>query len=128
MQALGFPTVEAARKHELWLWRTSADGDCFRRWLRKVSPGRAADLAAELLREQQAPHSRAIFFTDVNGTGDDVMVYTRLDAETLARAYQKRGVTFGEHYEVPLADVNLHIHEPCWLTDTEERNALAFTQ
>lgn len=73
------------------------------------------------------PHSRAILFTDVNHTGDDVMVYTRLDAKTLACAFQKRGVTFDEHYEVPLKDVSLYIHEPCWLSDIEEQHALALT-
>ena len=68
---------------------------------------------------------RSIFMTNVNDTGDDVMVFTRLDAETLKKAYTKSGkVTFDECYEVPEKDVGVYIYEPCWLSAAEEAKAL----
>ena len=68
-----------------------------------------------------------ILFTNVNATGDDVMVFTTLNADTIARAYQspacKPPVTFDECYEVPERDVQYYLHEPCWLNAKEEARA-----
>ena len=74
-----------------------------------------------------APPQRAIFLTNVNGTGDDVMVFTTLDADTIARAYQSPAApiktTFDECYEVPERDVQFYLYEPCYLYPKEEARA-----
>ena len=68
-----------------------------------------------------------IFLTNVNSTGDDVMVFTTLDADTVARAYQSPAchppVTFDECYEVPERDVQYYLYEPCHLNAKEETRA-----
>lgn len=74
-------------------------------------------------------NTRSVLMTNVNGTGDDVMVFTTLTAAELQRCYlltQKIG--FEECYEVPEKDVGFYLYEPCWLTLAEEafaRNLLA---
>jgi len=65
-----------------------------------------------------------ILLTNVNGSGDDVLVYTRLDAETLAAAYRDTGITFDECYAIKDEDVQYYLFEPCWLTAAEESRAL----
>lgn len=68
--------------------------------------------------------SKSILVTDLNGSGEDVMVFTNLDAKTLEAAYRNSGkVTFGEIYEVPNDDVQFYIYEPCWLSEKEESQA-----
>ncbi len=68
---------------------------------------------------------RNVFLTNVNGSGDDVMAYTRLTAETLSNAYRQSGkITFDEIYEVPDNDVQFYLYEACWLTEAEEARAV----
>ena len=73
------------------------------------------------------PNPRSIFCTNVNGTGDDVMIFTSLDVETLKRAHANapadRRVTYDECYEVPDKDIGTYIYEPCWLTLEQETHA-----
>ena len=64
-----------------------------------------------------------ILITNVNGTGDDVLVYTVLDAVTLANAYSKTKITFEECYAIKDEDVQYYLFEPCWLTEAEEARA-----
>ncbi len=70
-------------------------------------------------------NTRAIFVTNVNGSGDDVMVFTSLTADVLAKAYTKatRKITYDEMYEVPERDTGFYLYEPCWLTVQEEARA-----
>ena len=74
--------------------------------------------------QASALHSRSILFTNVNGTGDDVMVFTRLGPETLRPAFNKQGIVFDDAYEVPEKDVGTYVYEPCWLSAAEEARAL----
>jgi hypothetical protein len=69
-------------------------------------------------------HTRAIFVANVNGSGEDVMVFTTLSAEQLERTYRHTSLTFEEIYEVPEQDIGTHLWEPCWLTLAEEARAL----
>ena len=64
-----------------------------------------------------------ILITNVNGNGDDVLVYTVLDAVTLANAYSKTKITFEECYAIKDEDVQYYLFEPCWLTEAEEARA-----
>jgi hypothetical protein len=64
-----------------------------------------------------------IYLTNVNQSGDDVMVFTNLAAETLAASYKKTSITFDECYAVKDDDVKFYIYEPCWLTPAEEERA-----
>jgi len=69
--------------------------------------------------------TRNVLITNVNDSGEDVMAYTRLTAETLSNAYRQSGkVTFDEIYEVPDCDVQFYLYEPCWLTEAEEARAI----
>ena len=61
-----------------------------------------------------------ILMTNVNGSGDDVMLFTTLDAETLRAAYSNTNVTYEELYEVAEEDLQYYLYEPCWLTTKEE--------
>ena len=69
------------------------------------------------------PETRSILFTNVNGSGDNVMVFTTLTAALLSAAYRNTTVTFDECCEVPEADVQYYLHEPCWLNLDEEARA-----
>ena len=69
--------------------------------------------------------THSIFLTNVNGSGDDVMIFTSLDAETIRRAYTAAPVktTWDELYEVPEANVGFYLFDTCWLTVAEEAQA-----
>jgi len=71
------------------------------------------------------PETRAIFMTNINGSGGDVMVFTSLTAEDLTRAYRNapQRITWDEVSEVPDQDVGYYLYEPCWLTLAEETQA-----
>ena len=73
-------------------------------------------------------HTRAIYLTNVNASGADVMIFTSLTAAVIERAYRNapRQTTWDELYEVPQADVGYYIYEPCWLTLDEEAVAREF--
>ena len=65
-----------------------------------------------------------VLFTNVNGSGDDVLVYTSLPSEVLIKAYKnQKKVTFDEAYPIKDEEVQFYIHEPCWLTEDEEAKA-----
>jgi hypothetical protein len=68
-------------------------------------------------------NTRAILITDVNGSGDDVMVFTSLPPEVLEAAYATTEITWAEFYEVPAKDLAYYLYEPCWLTLEEEARA-----
>ena len=71
-----------------------------------------------------------ILFTNLNGSGDDVLVYTALDAATLQSAYANapKKITFDECYAIEDEEVQFYIHEPCWLTEAEEMHALELSR
>lgn len=70
--------------------------------------------------------TRGILLTNVNNTGDDVMVFTSLALEVLKKAYASavRKITYDEIYEVPERDYGYYLYEPCHLTLAEEAQAL----
>jgi len=67
-------------------------------------------------------NTHAVFLTNVNGSGDDVMCFTTLDTDTLKKAYDGK-LTYDEMYIVPDKDVQYYIYEPCYLTLKEEQRA-----
>ncbi len=70
-------------------------------------------------------NTRSILATNVNSSGEDVMIFTTLDVETLKAAYRsaKQKVTFDEMYEVPENDTGFYLYDPCHLTLAEEAQA-----
>lgn len=81
-----------------------------------------------LPQEPTAQNSdKAILLTNVNNSGEDVMVFTTLDATTIAQAYQnptiKPTITFDECYEVPLDHIQYYLYEPAYLSHREEHRA-----
>ena len=59
----------------------------------------------------------------------DVMMFSRLSADTLAAAYRDEGsITWDECYAVPDRDVSLYLYDPCHLTEQEERRAVKLAQ
>ena len=52
-----------------------------------------------------------ILFTNLNGSGDDVLVYTALDAATLQSAYANapKKITFDECYAIKDEEVQFYI-------------------
>ena len=72
------------------------------------------------------PDLRQIFFNNVNGSGDNVLLFTTLDVETIKRAYAQPSphkITYEECYELPPGEESTHIWEPCWLTEKQEQRA-----
>lgn len=71
---------------------------------------------------------RGILFVDVVSTAGDapenVMVFTTLDAETLAKIYRSVGVEFAEALEVPEEERQFYTYEPLWMSETKEAHAL----
>lgn len=66
---------------------------------------------------------RNILVTNIDGTGENVLVYTSLDANTLAIALVHSptlAVSFDDCVEIPDDDVQYHLFEPSWLTVEEE--------
>lgn len=92
-------------------------------------PQEIASLATQLksVPMSNEPKTNNILFTNVNGSGDNVMVFTRLEPEVLSKAYAAAipPVTFDESYKVPDEDVSTHIYEANWLTEKQEARALA---
>lgn len=75
-----------------------------------------------------------ILFTNVKVNGQsvdddgdtDVMVFTKLSMETLRDAYHQEGsITFDECYAVPDRDVQFYLYDAAYLSDDEERRAIA---
>lgn len=67
---------------------------------------------------------RNVFMTNINGSNEDVMVFSHLDADTLRRAYLQSGaLTFDECYEVKDNDVQFYLYEACHLNAKEEQRA-----
>ncbi len=66
---------------------------------------------------------------DGEETNENVMVFTRLDAETVKRALLNheaqaiKGIGWTEGYPVPDADLRFYLFEPLWLTEAEENRA-----
>jgi hypothetical protein len=67
--------------------------------------------------------TRGILLTNVNGKGDDVMVFTTLTKEEVEKVLSSRGITFDECYEVPPEDHQYYLYEPCHFTLEEEARA-----
>jgi hypothetical protein len=58
--------------------------------------------------------------------GDDMMVFTRLSADTIANAFGQEGsVTFDECYAVRDDELQFYLYEPCHLSPAEEGRAIA---
>lgn len=68
-----------------------------------------------------------IMFINVNGKGDDVLVFTTLSEEILRKAFQGR-ITWDDCFTVPPQDVQFYIYEPCHLTPCEEQQAEQLAQ
>lgn len=68
---------------------------------------------------------RNLFFSNVNGSGDDVMIFTNLSLAVIEAAYKASGkITYDDACEVKDEDVGYYIYEPCWLTEKEEQVAI----
>lgn len=72
---------------------------------------------------QYPEETHAIFLSNVDGSGDDVMAFTSLSLDVFARAFTGR-ITWDEIYEVPDQDVSTYIYEPFWPTKEQEAHAL----
>jgi hypothetical protein len=68
-------------------------------------------------------NTRGIMLTNVNGTDDNVLVFTTLTKDELEAVYAKTKVTFDECYEIPEQDFGYYLYEPCILTLKEEARA-----
>ena len=69
-----------------------------------------------------------ILVTNVNDSGDDVLVFTNLTPEILQAAYAKaplHKITYDECYAIPEGDEGYYLWEPCWLTAKQEAHATA---
>lgn len=65
-----------------------------------------------------------VLFTDVNGTGEDVLAYTRLKPNILIEALKlTKKILFDDAYPIKDEEVQFYIHEPCWFSKAEERRA-----
>ena len=64
--------------------------------------------------------------TVLRQSGDNVLLFTTLDVETIKRAYAQPSphkITYEECYELPPGEESTHIWEPCWLTEKQEQRA-----
>ena len=67
--------------------------------------------------------TQSVLVTDVNGNGDNVMVYTSLAVDLLTKIYTGR-LTWGEMYIIPPEDREYtYYDEVCYLTVAEEERA-----
>lgn len=69
-----------------------------------------------------------ILFTNVNDSGDAVLVFTNLTPEILQAAYAKASahkITYDECYAIPEGEEGFYLWEPCWLTAKQEAHATA---
>ncbi len=67
-----------------------------------------------------------ILLTNVNDTGENVLVFTRLSAETLQASIEKapvRKLTFDDCQPIREDEVQFYLFEPCWLTPEQEELA-----
>ena len=68
-----------------------------------------------------------ILVTNVNDSGEDVLVFTNLTAEILQAAYDKAPkdkITYDEIYAIPEGDQQFYIYEPYWLSPAQEARAI----
>ena len=67
-----------------------------------------------------------ILFTNVNGSGDNVLVFTHLTAEVMRAAYEKapRKITFDDCTPIREDEVQFYLFEPCWLDPRQEQHAI----
>lgn len=63
---------------------------------------------------------RNILVTDAGEEGENVMVFTNLDAPILAAALTARQFPFSDCHEVPDEDVQFHVFDPLWLSPATE--------
>lgn len=67
-----------------------------------------------------------ILVTDYQGTGDDVMVFTKkVTAEMIKEALDVRGHTYNEIYEVPDKELGYYIYDPLHLPEKTEQGLLS---
>jgi hypothetical protein len=62
--------------------------------------------------------SRNILVTDFQGTGADIMIFSNLQtAESIEHRLIDKEQQYGEVYEIPTAELEYYIYEPCYLKD-----------
>lgn len=66
-----------------------------------------------------------ILVTEFNGSGDNVMLFTNLDAKDIKNKLEKQGAIFGEIYEVPEKELSFYLYEPLWLDEKTEKVILS---
>ena len=65
-----------------------------------------------------ANKTKNILVTNFQDSDEDVMVFTEtLTVEKIKEKLLANGSSFQEIYEVPKADLQYYIYEPCWMEE-----------
>jgi|MudIll2142460700_1097286.scaffolds.fasta_scaffold77030_3 hypothetical protein len=68
-----------------------------------------------------ANKTKNILVTGFDGSDDDVMIFTEtLTVEKVREKLIAKNQTFDDIYEVPTADLQYYIYEPCWIEETSK--------